>query len=235
MAKQKDTDETNRSLTTRQGHPVTNNQSQRTVGSRGPATLENRPKNADVATNQRGGTLSHGVDLAPGQNPHINFEPSVHSGLREATRPSPNNPPETRGRLIQAVIERRNDYVQPRARYATMMAWERDDLVKNMGDLLGQCERDVQERMLWHLFLVHDEYGTRVGKALGLSAGDVRNLEPLASQVLTSEDQARLKNLGNNRDAIDPNAWGQWTGSVQNIRATAEDVLGGMRNAVSVS
>ena len=28
-------------LTTRQGHPVTNNQSQRTVGSRGPATLEN--------------------------------------------------------------------------------------------------------------------------------------------------------------------------------------------------
>ncbi len=28
-------------LTTRQGHPVSNNQSQRTVGSRGPATLEN--------------------------------------------------------------------------------------------------------------------------------------------------------------------------------------------------
>src|SRR5882757_749154 len=28
-------------LTTRQGHPVYNNQQQRTVGSRGPATLEN--------------------------------------------------------------------------------------------------------------------------------------------------------------------------------------------------
>jgi len=28
-------------LTTRQGHPVHNNQQQRTVGSRGPATLEN--------------------------------------------------------------------------------------------------------------------------------------------------------------------------------------------------
>ena len=28
-------------LTTRQGHPVTDNQNQRTVGSRGPATLEN--------------------------------------------------------------------------------------------------------------------------------------------------------------------------------------------------
>ena len=30
-----------RVLTNRQGHPVANNQSQRTVGSRGPATLEN--------------------------------------------------------------------------------------------------------------------------------------------------------------------------------------------------
>src|SRR4028118_210973 len=30
-----------RVLTTRQGHPVSNNQSQRSVGSRGPATLEN--------------------------------------------------------------------------------------------------------------------------------------------------------------------------------------------------
>jgi len=40
MAK-KDIPPDDRSLTTRQGHPVTNNQSQRTVGSRGPATLEN--------------------------------------------------------------------------------------------------------------------------------------------------------------------------------------------------
>jgi catalase len=30
-----------RSLTTRQGHPVTDNQNQRTIGPRGPATLEN--------------------------------------------------------------------------------------------------------------------------------------------------------------------------------------------------
>ncbi|MEA2208412.1 MAG: catalase, partial [Solirubrobacteraceae bacterium] len=34
-------DETPKHLTTRQGHPVVNNQQQRTVGTRGPATLEN--------------------------------------------------------------------------------------------------------------------------------------------------------------------------------------------------
>ena len=31
----------NNTLTNRQGHEITNNQSQRTVGPRGPATLEN--------------------------------------------------------------------------------------------------------------------------------------------------------------------------------------------------
>jgi catalase len=198
----------------------------------GPNYLQlpvNQPKNARVATNQRGGQMSYGVDLAAGQNPHINFEPSIHNGLHEAQRPNPNNPPEVHGRLVQSVIERRNDYVQARARYSTMQDWERDDLVKNMGDLLGQCERDVQERMLWHFFLVHDDYGTRVGKALGLSAADVKTLEPLAGQILTDEDQARLKKLGQNGDTLDPKPWGKWTGSVPNHRATAEDVLGGMR------
>ena len=201
----------------------------------GPNYLQlpvNQPKNARVATNQRGGQMSYGVDLAPGQNPHVNFEPSIHNGLAEAPRPPHDNAPEIRGKLTRAVIERRNDYVQARGRYCTMMDWERDDLVKNMGDLLGQCERDVQERMVWHLLLVHDDYGTRVGKALGLSAGDVKHLQPLPGQVLTEEDKARLQRLGNNGDKIDPTVWGKWTSSVTNHRATAEEVLGGMRKAI---
>jgi catalase len=197
----------------------------------GPNYLQlpvNSAKHAAVHTNQRGGQMSYGVDLAPGQNPHVNFEPSIHNGLVEAER-KPNNPPEVRGRLVQSVIERRNDYVQARARYCTIEDWEREDLCFNLGDLLGKCERDVQERMLWHLFLVHDDYGTRVGKAIGLTAKDVRHLAPLDGQILTDEDQARLKNLGNNGDKIDPKAWGTWTASVPNYRASAEDVLGGMR------
>ena len=125
------------------------------------------------------------------------------------------------------MLERRNDYVQARARYDTMLDWERNDLVKNMGDLLGQCERDVQERMLWHLFLVHDDYGTRVGQALGLTAQDVNHLPPLASQALTDEEQRRLKSLGSNGDKLDPAPWGQWTSSVPNHQTTAEEVLVG--------
>jgi catalase len=48
--------------------------------------------------------------------------------------------------------------------------------------------------------------------------------------VLTGEDQSRLQNLGRNGDRIDPMVWGQWTSSVKNYRASAEEVLSGMRN-----
>jgi catalase len=198
----------------------------------GPNYLQlpvNQAKHASVHTNQRGGQMSYGVDLAPGQNPHVNYEPSIHGGLTEAPR-KPNNPPEVRGRLTQSVLERRNDYVQARARYCTMEAWERDDLVHNMIDLLGQCDRDVQERMVWHFLLVHDDYGTRVGQGIGVSVDDVRRMQPLEGQVLTDDDMSRLQKLGQNGDRIDPTAWGTWTGSVPNRQATAEEVLGGNVN-----
>ncbi len=189
----------------------------------------NQPKQARVATNQRGGQMAYSVDLAPGQNPHVNYEPSQHNGLQVSKRPEPNRSPEIQGALTRSVIERRNDYVQPRARYCTMQPWEREDLVANMIDLLGQCERDVQERMIWHFLLVHDDLGTRVGQGIRVSPADVGRLEILDGQVLTADDQQRLRSLGQNGDAIDPKAWGTWTGSVEVRQATAAEVLGGLR------
>jgi catalase len=187
----------------------------------------NQAKNARVATNLSGGQMSFQRDLAPGQNPHVNYEPSIHDGLRENPREEPNRPPEIRGPLTRAVLERRNDYAQARGRFCTMMDWERDDLITNMGDLLSQCQRDVQERMVWHFFLVHDDYGSRVGEKLGISAEGVRGLGPLPKQVLTDDEERRLQNLGKNGDVIDPSVWGQWTSSVKNHKATAEEVLMG--------
>src|SRR5690606_36482047 len=67
----------------------------------GPNYLQlpvNRPRNGAARTNQSGGQMSLHRDLAPGQNPHVNFEPSIHNGLHEAPDPGPNNPPEIRGR-----------------------------------------------------------------------------------------------------------------------------------------
>jgi catalase len=160
----------------------------------------------------------------------VNYEPSIHDGLHESPRAEPINSPEISGRLTRSVIERRNDYIHARGRYCTMMDWERDDLVLNMGTLLGECERDVRERMLWHFFMIHDDYGKRVGEMIGITADNVRHLPPLPKQMLTDDETRRLQNLGRNGDMIDPTVWGQWTSSVKNYKASAEEVLGGMRN-----
>lgn len=196
----------------------------------GPNYLQlpvNRPKNSVQHTNFNGGSMSHFRDMAPGQNPHVNYEPSLHNGLQEAPHDPPNKQPVITGQLTRATIERRNDYQQPRARYVTMMDWERDDLVHNMATNLAQCERDVQERMLWHFWLIHDDYGNRVAERLGMKVDEVLHLRPLPKQVLTDEDKQRLQNLGNNGDVIDPSIWGQRTSSVTNRQVTADEVLSG--------
>jgi catalase len=79
-----------------------------------------------------------------------------------------------------------------------MEGWERDDLVNNFVTLISQAARPVQERMLWHFYLVEDELGKRVGEGLGISLDEVKDLPPLASQTLSEDELARLQNLGHN-------------------------------------
>jgi catalase len=167
----------------------------------GPNYLQlpvNAPKTR-VGTNQRDGQMEYTVDHVPGTNPHVNYEPSIHGGLREAQAPHADEiGPEISGRLTRSRIPLTQDYKQAGQRYLLMEDWERDDLVANFVTMLAQSERDVQERMVWHFFLVEDDLGNRVGDGLGIKASDVSHLEPLQSQTLTEEDQQRLANLGSN-------------------------------------
>jgi len=168
----------------------------------GPNYLQlpvNSPKHARAATNQRGGQMSYGIDLGRGQNPHVNYEPSITGGLREGTYPTHDEQgPEIRGRLTRKRIPRTNDYLQAGQRFRLMEEWERDDLVANFVTLISQATREVQERMVWHFLMVEDELGLRVGEGLGITPDDVRHLEPLASQTLSEDELARLSNLGKN-------------------------------------
>jgi catalase len=167
----------------------------------GPNYLQlpvNRPTHARVATNQQGGQMSYGVDDT-GENPHVNYEPSITGGLREATYPTHDEQgPVISGRLTRKRIPRTNDYQQAGERYQLMEQWEKDDLVSNFVTLIGQAARAVQERMVWHFFMCDDELGQRVGEGLGISADDVRDLPPLQSQSLDDAELERLKNLGKN-------------------------------------
>ncbi|MGW9402637.1 catalase [Arthrobacter sp. NPDC055585] len=168
----------------------------------GPNYLQlpvNAPKNAKVATNQRGGQMSYGTDLAPGQNPHVNYEPSITGGVQEAPKQGPSAVgPELEGRLTRERIERTNDYLQAGQRYQLMEQWEKDDLVKNFVDNISQAARPVQERMLWHFYMCDDELGARVGEGLGIGLAEIKDLGPLPTQTLTEEEQERVKNLGSN-------------------------------------
>jgi catalase len=167
----------------------------------GPNYLQlpvNRPKGTTVHTNQRDGAMAYHVDDS-GTNPHVNYEPSLRAGLAEAAKPAHEEQgPEIAGRLTRKRLERTNDYTQAGQRYLLMQQWERDDLVANLVDQLSQCDRAIQERMVWHFLLVEDDLGTRVGDGLGIAPEDVRDLPPLPTQELSELDRQRLARLGKN-------------------------------------
>ncbi|GAA4614264.1 hypothetical protein GCM10023195_62160 [Actinoallomurus liliacearum] len=187
----------------------------------GPNYLQlpvNQPKHGRVRTNQRDGLMTYRVDQG-GENPHVNYEPSITGGLREARYPTHDEQgPTITGRVTRKRIPRTNDYAQAGRRYLLMHDWERDDLVHNLVTMLSQCERPIQERMVWHFLLAEDDLGLRVGEGLGIGPDDVAHLEPPASQDLTEEDRARLEKLGHNgpRDVNGP----RMTHCVPDDRAT---------------
>ena len=80
----------------------------------GPNYLQlpvNSPK-VPVATNQRDSQMAYSVD-DPGENPHVNYEPSITGGLSEAPEPDHDEVgPEINGRLTRKRIPRTNDYKQ---------------------------------------------------------------------------------------------------------------------------
>jgi catalase len=170
----------------------------------GPNYLQlpvNSPKGVEggVATNQRDGQMAYYVDDDGGENPSVNYEPSITGGPAEAPRPSHDaQGPTYEEQVMRRRIPLTNDYQQAGERYLLQEEWERDELVKNWVDNLSQCDREIQERCVWHLFMCEDEYGQRVGEGLGITADDVRGLEPLATQTLSDAELQRAANLGNN-------------------------------------
>jgi catalase len=166
----------------------------------GPNYLQlpvNRPK-VPVRTNQRDSAMAYDVDDS-GADPSINYEPSLLAGLSEAPKPSHDEQgPQFNARLTRKRIARTQDYKQAGERYILSEQWEKDDLVANLTNQLSQCDERIQQRMVWHLFLIENELGQRVGDGLGISADDVRHLEPLATQTLSEDDLQRAANLGNN-------------------------------------
>lgn len=125
----------------------------------------NAPKKK-VATNQRDGQMAFYVDIAPGQNPHINYEPSSLGGLKEAERPGAPHEPAYDAKLTREPIDRPNNFKQAGETYRQFEDWERDELIGNLVDALSTCTPFIQERMIHHFTEADADYGRRVAEGL---------------------------------------------------------------------
>lgn len=148
----------------------------------------NAPKRR-VATNQRDGQMTYRVDTAPGQNPHVNYEPSSMNGLREAPRDVPEYTPWVEGRLQRAPIERTNDFQQAGEQYRAFEDWERDDLINNLVENISAATPEVQARMVELFTQCDPDYGRRV--AQGLAAHAASRTAKEEGAVQQAEERSR--------------------------------------------
>jgi len=125
----------------------------------------NAPKK-HVATNQRDGQMTYHVDAAPGQNPHVNYEPSSLNGLQESPASGPDHQPAYTGRLVRQTIDRTNNFGQAGERYRLHEDWERDDLINNMVGALADAEKVIQDKMIELCTNCDPDWGKRLADGI---------------------------------------------------------------------
>ncbi len=123
----------------------------------------NKPIGCPVFTGQRDGQMAFDVNVAPNQNPHVNYEPSSLGGLKEAKPAGTAYTPEISGKLVRQKIDRTNDFAQAGDAYRTILnAEQRDELVKNLGGALADCTEYNREKLYTYFDQADAEYGKRV-------------------------------------------------------------------------
>ncbi|MCR1289256.1 catalase [Shouchella clausii] len=134
----------------------------------GPNYLQlpiNAPKKR-VATNQRDGQMTYHVDSPPGINPHVNYEPSVLNGLKEAEKVGPDHTPHVSGEVKYEAISRPNNFGQAGETYRRFSDWERDELIANLANALADVDKRIQKQMIENVTEADRDYGKRLEEAI---------------------------------------------------------------------
>lgn len=70
-----------------------------------------------------------------------------------------------------------DDYEQPRLLFKKVFTEiDRQHLIENIAGSLGQCRKDIQERMLKHFYKIDPEYGERIAKAINFTTHEQTKL-----------------------------------------------------------
>src|SRR5690606_11040369 len=96
-----------------------------------------------VATNQEGGQMRYENDKAPGQNLHVNYEPSDLGGLKEAEQLGKDHKPYVEGELVRESIDRNDNTKQAGQTYREFEQWEKDELISNLVNDLSTCKKVI--------------------------------------------------------------------------------------------
>ena len=150
----------------------------------GPNYLQlpiNAPKK-HVATNQEGGQMSYRTDRAAGQNPHINYEPSILGGLVEAKQSGKEHQPYVAGRIVRESIDRQNNTKQAGETFRQFEEWEKEELIKNLSADLSKCDPRIQERMIALAVEADAEYGRRLKEGIAASKSGGTSINPLGNE-----------------------------------------------------
>ena len=100
------------------------------------------------------------------ENPHINYEPSLLGGLKEAKQTGKEYTPYIEGNLVRAPLDRTNDTKQAGESYRKFEKWEQDDLILNLTTDLAKCAPAIQETMIRYAEQADADYGRRLRENL---------------------------------------------------------------------
>ncbi|APH06115.1 catalase [Bacillus weihaiensis] len=125
----------------------------------------NSPKK-HVSTNQRDGQMEYKVDMGKHQNPHVNYEPSILGGLKEAPKDGKDHEPHIEGKLVRQKIDRENNFKQAGETYREFSDLERDELIMNLVENLKMCHQEIKETMVEMFYKCDEDYGKRVEEGL---------------------------------------------------------------------
>ncbi|EWG10357.1 catalase [Cytobacillus firmus] len=167
----------------------------------------NAPK-APVRTNQQRGQMDIRDPKEAGDNPHINYEPSMKGGFKEAPEEgrTPHRPTYNAA-AMSAPIDRPNNYGQAGHTYRSFDDWERDELIKNLSEALAVCDKWIQDAMFEHFTQADEDYGRRVKEETGKVLKEI--------QAMSGEEQIPGRDAGRSK-------YGQ--GSIDENQASKEAV-----------